>query len=59
MMLITQVVWSGVELRVLQRPNITKTGAYLNGSEFNREKLMNACSGLDYDRICVAVFVPS
>ena len=54
MLLITQVAWFGVEL--LQRPNITNTGTYPNGSELNREKLMNACCGLDYGRLWLDVW---
>jgi len=49
MLLITQVALSGVELP--QSPNITNNGAQTNGSELNREKLMNAFSGLDYGRL--------
>jgi hypothetical protein len=54
MLLITHVAWSGVEL--LQSPSITNIGAYPNGSELNREKLINACSGSDYDRLWLYVW---
>jgi len=45
MLLITQVAFSGVEL--FQRTKIKSIGTYPNESELNREKLKNACSGLD------------
>lgn len=54
MLLITQVAWYGVEL--LQRTKITNFGSYAIESELNREKLKNACSGLDYGRLWLDVW---